>query len=174
MSNDLTVYQKWAPMMQSMDCLSYASNSMLGRIIRWFSPGSNHIGLVLRLPQWEGKENRRWTLQANAPGIELNLLSKQVGKYDGHAWLYQLKDEYGPLRDIATEWALCQVGVKYDFGGLIKNVVGRVNISFKELFCSEYAYLAWAEAGIVPKVDKAPILSDIIRLSIFKDPIQLV
>src|SRR5512135_2219522 len=84
--NDLTNYDKFAPLIRSMDCLAYKGDSLLGKAIRIFSPGWNHIGLAFQLPKYEGTVNRRWTLQADAPGVVLYLLSRDLGEYDGEVW----------------------------------------------------------------------------------------
>lgn len=172
MSNDMTVYDQFKSQIQTGDCIAYSGNSIISTLIKIFSPGVSHVGLALNLAQYAGQECRRWTLEANAPGVELMLLSNDIVDYNGSVWWYALKDEFNPLRDKVAEWALCQVGVKYDFASLFKSILGHVSLDMKKFFCSSYDYAAWMVAGITPTTDVAPKPSDIVKLSIFKEPIQ--
>lgn len=173
MSNSLDKYEQVRDRMKTGDCLLYQSKGILGRVIRTFSPVYNHAGLVLALPEYCGKENRRWTLEALDHGICLNLLSEDLAKYDGSAWWLPLKPEFEDRRDQIGEYALANAGKPYDFKGLFANIFGYVSVNAKQFFCSEYAFLAYRAAGIVTG-DKAPRPGDIPGLGIFGDLVQIV
>lgn len=174
MSNDLTEYVKYRPLMKSMDAFAYKSNEPLGKAIRIFSPGWNHAGLFIPLDKHSGFDCRNWTLEAVAPRVHLTLLSKKLEAYNGEVWWYPLRPEFDSLRDIGERFALSHEGVKYDFRSLIKNAFGLVSANAFRLFCSEINFLAYRKMGIVSG-EKAPRPSGLFNnYPIFEKPILLV
>ena len=171
--NDLTIYDSVKRDMKSGDCLLYKSNTILGWLIRLFSKGYNHAGLIIRLDEYQGLECRRWTLEALEHGVVLNLLTRRLSFVDGEVYWYALKDEYDDKRDKVCEWALAQAGQPYDYDSLLKNIIKRVSVNARELFCSELAFLSWKYAWIV-EGDVAPRPGDIPKLNIFKNPVRII
>ena len=148
------------------DCIQWQSNSILGKLIRIFSPQINHSSLALRL-DYKGLEDRRFLLEALEMGIDMNLLSMRLDDYDGKAWWYKLHSKFDSLREHIGAWALKRVGTPYDYGSLFKNMMGRVSADANKFFCSEYVYLCYLEHRIVPRM-KAPRPGDLIHLPIWE------
>jgi hypothetical protein len=170
--NDLTLYEKYRGEMKTGDCLLYRSNEILGKLIRVFSRGFNHAGLVLRLDEYQGKENRVWTMEALGHGVVLNFLSRKLADYNGEVWWYPLLPVYNDKRQATGEFACIQAGTPYDYGSLFKNIAARVSANARKLFCSELVFLAWRYA-LIAFGKTAPRPGDIPALGIFKEPIQL-
>jgi hypothetical protein len=171
--NDLTIYQKYRDQLKTGDALLYRGHSIVDWLILKFSKDWNHAGLVVRLDEYKGQECRVWTVEATSPAVTLVLLSKKLAEYDGEVWWFPLLDKFDDRRGKVGEFALAQAGTKYDFKSLIKNILGRVTVSMRALFCSELDFLAWRDAGIVSG-DIAPRPGDIPGLGIFKEPVRLV
>lgn len=162
----MDLYQKYRPVMQSGDCLLWASKGIIGALIRFFSRAKvNHASLVLRMNEWEGLKDRVFLLEALEGGIELRLLSDRLREYHGEVYWIPLRSEYDHLRGGIITWALGKVGTPYDFHSLFKNILGRVSAEATRLFCSEYVFLAWKEAGL-PVSGKAPRPGDIPEMDI--------
>ena len=169
------LYQKYRDQMKTGDCLLWRSRSALGGLIRFFSRAKvNHAGLVIRLAEYGDLRDRRFTLEALEPGIVLRLLSMRIAKYKGRLWWYLLKPAYDGRRDRIGAWALLQVGTPYDYGSLFRNILGRVSADARALFCSEYCFIAWKEAEIPIKFEKAPIPGDIAKFDIFDEPVRIL
>jgi uncharacterized protein YycO len=172
--NDLKLYNSFREELNSGDLLLWKSHSVLGWLIRKFSRGNvNHAGLVIRLDQFSGLTDRRWTLEALGNGIMLNLLSRRLLEYDGRVYWYSLNPEYDSLRTKISEWAIEKSGVPYDYGSLFKNALGRVSADAKKFFCSEYCYMAYKESGIEFEFKKAPRPADMPLLGIFEEPVRI-
>lgn len=159
--------------MKTGDCLLYKSDTILGMLIRIFSPKFNHAGLIVKFNQYQGKECRVWTLEALEHGVVLNYLSRRLMDFSGEVWLYPLKDEFADKQFLIGEFALCQAGQPYDYDSIFKNILGRVSVNARELFCSELDFMSWRFAGIVSG-DTAPRPGDIPGLGIFKEPIKII
>lgn len=173
--NDLNPYYTWRDDLKTGDCLLYSSRSVIGWLIRLFSRATvNHAGLVIRLAEFGDLKDRRFTLEALEYGIVLRLLSKRLEKYSGKVWWYALKPEFDEARDAIAEWALLNVGTKYDYGSLFRQAFMRVSVNAKKFFCSEYVFAAWDFAGIAPRRDHAPRPGDIPALELFNEPIQIL
>ena len=162
-------------MMQSGDCLLWRSSSMIGWAIRLFTGHKvNHASLVIKPYKYGQLKNRRFALEALEDGVVLRLLSERLRNFDGKVWLYPLKDEFDFARPKTIDWALSMEGTPYDYKSIFKQIFARVSVDMKELFCSEFAYLAWKKGGIIKdEVIKAPRPGDIPALGIFKDPILI-
>ena len=157
------------------DAILWQSRSIVGWLIRKFSKGNvNHASLVLKIDQYNDLKDRRFLLEALGSGIVLRLLSRRLMNFSGKVWWLPLKDEYNANRDRIGEWALLQVGIPYDYKSLFKQMIGRVSADMKELFCSEYCFIGWKEAGIELKGKIAPRPGDIPKLSIFKKAIRIL
>jgi hypothetical protein len=191
MSNDLTIYNQYAPIMDTGDGLLYVGEATISRVIQWWvhtffipkkdkeKPIFNHGNLVLRLAEYEGKTDRRWCLDARSSGAYPVLLSRYLEEYDGHCWWYPLKDQYNPQR-IAIGCAAAEMaGTPYDFGGLVKNALGQVSAEARKVFCTESMFIAYRDGGKiiigdkVPRPDQVPLLTGWDGKCIFEKPIKL-
>ena len=167
----ITPYSKARERMATGDVVLWKGKGIISRLIRLWSEYS-HASLVLRLKEFKGLKDRRFLLEALASGIELRLLSRRLRGYRGEAWWFPLLDEYQGKRSDIAAWALNQVGKRYDYGSLFKNMLGRVNADARSYFCSEFVFLAYKEAGIVGG-NVAPRPGDIARWNCFKFPVKL-
>ncbi len=165
---DLTLYNQYKADMRTGDLLLWRANSLLGLMIRYFSKADvNHASLVMHFEQYEGGEHRRFTSEALERGIILNLLSRQLEKYDGKVWWYRLKGEWESRRAMIGTNAMKYIGVPYDYRSLFKNAFGRVSADARALFCSEYCFLCYGLNG------QAPTPGDMPGLGIFREPVLI-
>jgi len=171
---DLTKYKTIQNEIHSGDLIEWKSNNLVGRLIRLFTKKDvNHTSLCIRLQDCENYEKpHRFILEANARGIELHLLSKSIEGYNGRAYYYRLKPEHDAVREGIVQWALIQVGTKYDYKSLFKNILGSVNADAKRFFCSEFAYLAYRQVSIVND-GKSPRPGEFGKFNLFLNRIEL-
>lgn len=166
MSNDLSAYYAVRKDMETGDLLQWHSRSMIGAAIRWKIGGEvNHSGLVLRLAEYESAEGRRWTSEALEDGVHAVLLSRRLEAHDGKVWWHKLKPQYHDLRGMIGTRMMQQLGVKYDFGSLFRQLFAKASVDLAALFCSEYCY--WCVGG---EKGKAPNPAEIIQMGGFWDP----
>jgi len=167
--NDLTAYLAVKDQMKTGDLLQWRSNSLIGALIRWRTKSDvNHSSLVIRLQEYEGLERRRWTTEALEHGTVLNLLSRRLEQFDGECWCYPLNDSWNAWRENCGEWALKMVGIPYDYGSILKQIIGKASADARALFCSEYCFMAYGLDG------KAPSPGEMPELGIFKEPIKIL
>ena len=165
---DLATYNLIKSEMRTGDLLQWRSHSVIGASIRCRTGSMvNHSSLVMRLSEYEGLERRRYTTEAQEHGTVLNLLSRRLEQFDGEVWWYPLTESWNSKRTSIGETALSLIGVPYDYGSLLRQLVGKVTADARSLFCSEYCFLAYGFTG------KAPAPGDMPSLGIFKDPIKL-
>lgn len=167
-------YVKIRDLIKTGDMLEWSSPSILGKTIRLFTGRDvNHTSLAISFDDYfKDGVNHKFVLEAEAGGIELNLISKLLTDYKGKCYWYQLKPELDSYRQSIGSYALLQIGTKYDFGSLLKNAVSRVNADAKKLFCSEYYYMALCEAGILSKT-KVPRPGEFIQYGIHLPRVQI-
>lgn len=164
----LDVYESVRSQMKTGDLLQWKSNSLIGALIRWRTKSIfNHSSLVLRIPEYEGKEGRVWTTEALEHGTVLNLLSRRIEDFNGELWWFPLKDEWHPKCEMIGEYALKMIGLPYDYKSIVKQIIGKVSADARALFCSEYCYLAYGFEG------QAPAPADMLKLGIFKEGVKL-
>lgn len=180
MKNDLTIYDAVRDEMKTGDLLQWRSRSLIGAMIRLRTQAKrpayeterginvNHSSLVVRLGEYEGLERRRFTTEALEHGTVLNLLSRRLESFDGEVWWYPLNDELNPGRTLYGERALELIGIPYDYGSIVRQIVGKVSSNARELFCSEYCFMVWGFAG------KALTPNEIPELGIFKTPVRIL
>ena len=167
--NSLIRYEMLKDQMKTGDLLQWQTNSLIGKGIQWFTKSPySHSSLVIRLSEYEGLERRRFTTEAMAHGVVLNLLSKRLFYQKGHCWWFPLKDEWDCQREQIGERALAFVGTPYDFKSIARFVFGRVSEDVQSLFCSELAYIAYGYEGVPPSP------AGILRLGIFKPGVAVV
>lgn len=165
---DLTLYEQYKQDMRTGDLLLWRANSLLGVAIRAFSHADvNHASLVMHFEQYEGGEHRRFTTEALSPGIVLNLLSKQLERYDGKVWWLRLNADWDARRAMIGTNAMKYIGTPYDYHSVVKNAFGRVSADARELFCSEYCFLCYGLKGTAPTPGEMP------ALGIFAEPVLI-
>ncbi len=171
--NDLSIYNQHRHLMKSGDLLTYRTNGIISTLIHIWSK-DNHAGLVLAPKEFEGEENRRWTLEAIGSGVRTAYLSAVLEHVNGEVYWHQLKPEYDSLRNEIVSFALQHTGcTKYDFISLVKNIFGLVSADMNKLFCSEYVFLSWKSVDIVSG-DTAPRPSGLAELGVTLPPILIV
>jgi hypothetical protein len=171
--NDLTQYYACRPLMKTGDLLTYRTSGFISNLIHYWS-ADNHAGLVLDLDEYQCEKDRRWTLEAISGGVHVNILSHILEKVHGQVFWHPLKEEFNAKRYDIMCFSLDQVGaVKYDTKSLLKQAFGRVSADLEKLFCSEYCFLAWEQAGIV-QGETAPYPSELAGLGVTLPPVCIV
>lgn len=156
--------------LQTGDHIGWQSHTALGWAIRKFSGGGepiNHSSLVIRFKEYDSE--RVYVLEALDHGIVLRALSERLIGFKGRAWWYGLKPDFDDRRTAMGAWALDHVGVRYDWGSLLRNAIGKVSADATRFFCSEYWFMGAQSAGILPYIEgqKAPRPSGILELGVF-------
>ena len=165
--NDLSQYEMLRGRIQTGDLVEWCGNGLLSYAIRCVTGKSvSHSSLIIRLPF----DNRIYVIEAIRTGVEFRLLSKCLQHYNGSAIWYGLKPEYDNLRSGIAAWAFDALArnVKYDFGGVVGQLWGRVALEVGRLYCSEMIDAAYIAAGLaVPDPEGARRPGDFTALNIF-------
>ena len=166
---DLSQYDGLRSLIKTGDLVEFASNGIIGQsIMKVTGKPVSHSALVVRLPYKNSP--RRYIIEAIRTGVEFQLLSDVLQKYDGRVIWYGLRKEYDDLRDGIGEWAFAELSQHkaYDFGGVVAQLWGRVSLDSKKYYCSELIDAAYIEAGILqpsPKGARRP--GDFVPMGIF-------
>jgi hypothetical protein len=99
--------------------------------------------------------------------VEPRYLSLTIEQYHGGCWWFPLKDAWNAKRPEIERAMWRHVGVKYDYPGLLLNLIGEVNADERLLYCSEDAFICYGGTGKVPSPGKLP------SLGIFKEPVRI-
>lgn len=168
--NDLTKYNEVKSLMQTGDLLQWQTNSLIGKLIRWRTLSEwNHSSLIMRFSDYEGKECRRFTTEAVAEGVVLNLLSRRLGNLDGAVWWYPLDETKCRLtRAQVGENAMKYIGTGYDYQSILRLILKRVSDEANKLFCSEYCAICLGHEGPALHPGEMP------SMGIFKEPVRLI
>jgi len=158
--------------MKTGDMLQWKSNSLIGSLIRWRTarnlpdgwPAVNHTGMVIQLREY----GRIFTQESLEHGVVLNFLSRRLEQFDGEAWWYPLKDEMEGRRNDIGKKALDSVGIPYDYGSIVKQIIGKVSVDARDLFCSEDYLYCFGYQG------KALSPAEMPELGIFKEPAKIL
>lgn len=143
----MTLYENVRDIIQTGDLLQWRSATALGWLIRKFSKAKdNHTGGAILFKEYQGKERRRFTLEALEHGYVLNLLSRRLESHKGECYWHALKPEYAMFRVPIGSEMLKFCGLPYDYRSLFKQALGRVSANARSLFCSEAFYLACRDA----------------------------
>jgi hypothetical protein len=140
----------------------WQGDSLLSRAIRCFSEYS-HASLVVRLFDRDDRRQRVYLVEALETGLELRHLSKRLAGYSGRArvWMPPVR----PFQQsVARQFAVdrCADAIRYDYGGLIANILCRVSRDASHYICSEFVWDDLIHAGVVRATDRAPRPGDII------------
>lgn len=168
--NDLSKYNEVKHLIQTGDLLMWSSDGIVGKAIRWRTLSEfSHASLAIRLAEYEGAEGRRFTTEALADGVVLNILSARLANYDGRVWWYPLDEEKCRVkRSHVGECALSLIGTPYDYQSILRLCLKRVSTEINKLFCSEYCAVCYGLGG------EAPTPADMPKLGIFKEEVRLV
>lgn len=180
--NDLILYNQLRLDMFTGDGLGFQNVGFIPSLIRWKTKGDgpiplSHWGGIIRFPEYEGAETRRYTVEAESNGFYPRILSNYIKDYKGHIYWYPLKDEWEPYRNQIGEGILSMIGIGYDFLGAIKSGLAKTSADMRHLFCSE----AW-QLGLqttAPKLCKdvggiSLTPAGMWKLGCFKEPIKLI
>jgi hypothetical protein len=166
---DLSQYDNLRPLIKTGDLVEFASNGIIGKAIMAVTHKSvSHSSLVVRLPYKDSP--RRYVIEAIRTGVEFQLLSDVLQKYQGRVIWYGLKKEYDDKRDAIGEWAFNELSQhkSYDFGGVIAQLWGKVSLDSKKYYCSELIDAAYQAVGIIqPDPKGARVPGDFVPLGIF-------
>lgn len=171
--NDTSKYESIKDDMKTGDGLGFANTSIISKLIIWKCHNCgpiplSHWGGIIRLQEYEGLIRRRYTLEAESKGFILDSLSGYIKNYPGHIWWYPLKDELNCSRQEVGENALAMVGTGYDWLSIPKQLFMKVSTNSRKVFCSEAWQIIYGFKG------KALNPTEMFKLGIFKDPIQLI
>lgn len=135
----LIKYRVVRPHIQTGDHLAWASDSLIGKIIRWKTKSEvNHSALAITFHEYD--EKRVFLLQAEKHGLELRCLSDEMLGYKGRVWWQPLRPPLHQYRHDIGKMAMVLAGrgIGYDYEGLSDNWHGRVSENPDKFFCSEF------------------------------------
>lgn len=177
---DLLVdYYTHRPNMGNGDLIEFSTHSMMGSAIRYFTKKDvNHTAILWCVDEFKDVKDRKFIMEALENGIELNLLSIRLTKYQGDVYWYKLKDEFNDHRDRVASNCLLAEGrtdeIKYDYISLIKNMWKKVSVDVeKNSFCSEFAQYVLQSSGIIPRLDKALRPGEFDSLGIYEPRVRI-
>lgn len=160
----LDTYNQVRSQIRSGDMLEWKSPGFVGGSIRLITGKEvNHTSLCLDLPPYGlYSEPHKFILEANPSGIQPCLISERLREFKGSVWWYKLKPEFDILRNDGIDWALEQVGTKYDYKSLLSQLFGSVSADSRKYFCSEYNFFYLVVSGILPQYAYNPALRVVI------------
>jgi hypothetical protein len=169
-------YLQCRDQLKTGDVLQWRTASPIGFLIRLFSKGTvNHTSIIVNIQEYNELVDRRFLLEALGHGIVLTSISRRLKDHKGKVYWLPLKEEFDDKRINVGSWAFKQVGVKYDYIGLVQQIFGRVSADAMAYFCSEFAYMAWKNANIPMHNPSglAPRPGDIPKLNICKEEVLI-
>lgn len=174
MKNSLDKYLEVRNQMKTGDVILWKTTSPVSWAIRVFSGGDfNHASLIVDIDGYDELVDRKFLLESVSSGVVLSSLSRKLKEHHGEAYWFSLKDEYNDKRMDIGNWSFQQVGVKYDYIGLFRQIFGRISANADLFFCSEFPYFAWKNVSIPMNNPSklAPRPGDIPDLGIFKNDV---
>lgn len=151
----LNDYMRYRHLLDTGDKIEWRSNTVLGWLIRLRTGANvNHTSMVVKF-DFDGCRERRYVLEALNGGIELRLLSRRLEKFHGKAWWAPLQPRYAMYRSRLLGSALDAVGTEYDYGSLLRQLVGKVSVQAEKYFCSEFLQHKFECAEIVTPLSYA-------------------
>jgi len=118
---------------------------------------------VVRMFDQGDGQDRVYLIEALERGLTLRHLSTRLAEYRGHAYVFRpvlSPRQQNAIRLFATDKTA--EGVRYDYGGLFANMIGRISMDARRYICSEFLWAAWQHAEAVPAGGKAPRPGDIV------------
>ncbi len=172
---DLSRYLKFRNNIKSGDLLEWRPRSALGWLIRLFTRAKvSHTSMCLALDKYMSFDQpRKFQVEALPHGVALTLISRSLEEFDGEVYWVPLFPGFDALRDEIAKWIVCEVGKKYDYASLFKNIKGPVIANGNKLFCSELAFLALKHVGLVDGMT-APRPGEFSQYAIYEQPIRIL
>jgi len=170
------IYYRERPNIRTGDMLEWRGRSVLARAIRYFTgKQANHTSVTMWLTEFKGLQDRRFTIEALAHGLELNLLSERLANYNGIVWWYRLKKEYDALREQMGAFAITKLGqrIGYDYGGALRNAVCRVSVNARAYYCTEYVQAIYTNIGLLDDKLKALRPGEIEEYGLHERPVMI-
>ena len=145
-------YDEARLLIKTGDLMEFGAQSLLGDAIREFTKEQvNHSAMAFTIDEYDDEAaNRRFILEANAPGIELTILRNAVGacvRPGGTCLWYSLLPQFDSHRKAMGAFGLSQVGKGYDYRSLLLNALHPVEADDTLLFCSEFVFFDNVAAG---------------------------
>lgn len=164
----LDLYMKYRDRIDTGDGMFWKSKDLIGRIICWVDGMFSHSSEVLHIEEFEGLKDRRYILESTEKGLYPALLSEEIQDFHGEVWWYPLNPVFHFMRDSMIIWPMEHLGTKYDFRGLIANILGHVSADAARLFCSETLYFAVIYSGLklIWNYEDAPRPRDMARMQV--------
>jgi hypothetical protein len=141
-------YADIRPWLTTGTVILWKGSDLLSRAIRLFSEFS-HASLVVRDID-PANQDRVHIIEALATGLEMRHLSSRIRGYNGRVFAFKPFGLGEETKVSIKSFALdeCAKGVRYDYGSLFANALGRVSEEANRWFCSEFAAKALEQAGI--------------------------
>jgi hypothetical protein len=141
--NDISQYEILRDQFKTGDVIEYRGTDIIGVGIRARTGyGVNHSELVIVMQSPYTGVKRIYTHGALANGTVPEYLSNTLSKYNGVAYWYPIKPEYEKFIPEIEAEAFNNLGIGYDYGGIVKNLLGRTAIEKGHEFCSEYCQIS--------------------------------
>jgi len=142
-------YRKIRPQIKTGSCILWQGEGLLSRAISLWSEYT-HASLVIRLDKYAMLQDRVFLIESLAEGPVPRLLSKRLEGYKGKAFLFTPDSVTSEKVDciLAQAITICAEGIRYDYSGLFKNMIMRVNRNATKLFCSEEVDWIWTACGV--------------------------
>ena len=156
----LLTYNKYRDEIKTGDLIEFASDTLLGKIIRFGSRQEvNHTAFAWKLDSYSQITDRLFLLEALNAGLEWNSLSGRLASFKGKVYWSQL------VVDNATREQMLAIAVqkatqirekkRYDYLSLFRNAYKYVNINERAWFCSEFYHYLLISIGLLPHGEKA-------------------
>lgn len=156
MENDLKKYYDYRENIKPGDLISFSDHpSIISRLIS-LRTGSIHTHSAMVIDRIGPTGQRLLIIESLNSGPAPRYLSDRVKNYKGNVWHFPLKFVTGQQREnaVACVWDFVCRGVKYDYHSLFKQIIARVSINARELFCTEMVQVAWEQAEIMKHASK--------------------
>jgi hypothetical protein len=184
--NNLIIYNAVKDKMKTGDGVGFVNTGFISKAIMWkthkdVAPNNpiqlSHFGGIIRAGKYEGKEERRFTIEAMNEGFYPDILSHVIKDYKGHIYWYPLQDEWDEHRDHLGAEILSMIGIGYDWLSIGKQLVGKVSADARKMFCSEawqIGYQNVAQHLCNDQKGKALTPTGMWKLGVFKQPVKLI
>jgi hypothetical protein len=159
-------YRHVRPFIRSGDCMLWAGTGLISRLVELRCGGLSHASLIIRNPGYNQTNHEVWVATAEAEGVRLMPLSRELEGFRGKVWWLPLLPTYDTRREAISEWGTKQDGVPYDYWSLFIQAFIRVHPGPRLLFCSELVYLAWLHANLLAPRRWAPWPNELENLGV--------
>jgi hypothetical protein len=161
------------------DLMEFAGDAWISKAIRFFTKKDvNHTAILWHVDEFKSIKDRKFIMEALDLGIEINLMSCRLKKYEGEVYWYPLKEEYHKYRDEVAGICLLAEGrtdeIRYDYLSLVRNMWRKVNVDVKKhSFCSEFCQWVLQTAKVIEKQPKALRPGEFDKLGIYESRVKI-